>query len=417
MTVHQSSGAYYDPYDLGINLDPYPVYRRLRDEAPVYYNEQHDFYAVSCYDDVERGLVDKDHFSNARSDVLEFIKAGVEFPSGIFIFEDPPLHTVHRGLISRVFTPRKMAAIEPQVRDYCVQALDRLVGRDHFDFVRDLGAQMPMRVIGMLLGIPEGDQAAIRDHVDASISTDPGEPINDLSALAGDIFAEYIDWRAEHPSDDLMTELLNVEFEDETGTVRRLGREEILTYVSIIAGAGNETTTKLIGWTGRVLADHPDQRRLLVEEPGLIANAIEEVLRYEPPGPARRAVRRPRRRVRRRNGPGGQRAAVPGRLGQSRRAAVDGPRHLRCPPGRGRPPHLQLRDPLLPRRGARPPRRTRRARRGVEALPRVDGGRGERQARVQLDGPRLGDPPGRRAVTTVKLAVERAREKRGAEWA
>jgi cytochrome P450 len=285
MTVHQSSGAYYDPYDLGINLDPYPVYRRLRDEAPVYYNEQHDFYAVSCYDDVERGLVDKDHFSNARSDVLEFIKAGVEFPSGIFIFEDPPLHTVHRGLISRVFTPRKMAAIEPQVRDYCVQALDRLVGRDHFDFVRDLGAQMPMRVIGMLLGIPEGDQAAIRDHVDASISTDPGEPITDLSALAGDIFAEYIDWRAEHPSDDLMTELLNVEFEDETGTVRRLGREEILTYVSIIAGAGNETTTKLIGWTGRVLADHPDQRRLLVEEPGLIANAIEEVLRFEPPGP------------------------------------------------------------------------------------------------------------------------------------
>ena len=285
MTVHQSSGAYYDPYDLGINLDPYPVYRRLRDEAPVYYNEQHDFYAVSCYDDVERGLVDKDHFSNARSDVLEFIKAGVEFPSGIFIFEDPPLHTVHRGLISRVFTPRKMAAIEPQVRDYCVQALDRLVGRDHFDFVRDLGAQMPMRVIGMLLGIPEGDQAAIRDHVDASISTDPGEPITDLSALAGDIFAEYIDWRAEHPSDDLMTELLNVEFEDETGTVRRLGREEILTYVSIIAGAGNETTTKLIGWTGRVLADHPDQRRLLVEEPGLIANAIEEILRFEPPGP------------------------------------------------------------------------------------------------------------------------------------
>jgi cytochrome P450 len=144
---------------------------------------------------------------------------------------------------------------------------------------------MPMRVIGMLLGIPEGDQAAIRDHVDASISTDPGEPITDLSALAGDIFAEYIDWRAEHPSDDLMTELLNVEFEDETGTVRRLGREEILTYVSIIAGAGNETTTKLIGWTGRVLADHPDQRRLLVEEPGLIANAIKEVLRFEPPGP------------------------------------------------------------------------------------------------------------------------------------
>src|SRR5207249_2196016 len=154
-TVSQATNVYYDPYDVEISADPYPAFRRLRDEAPLYYNEPHDFYAVSRADDVERGLSDREHFSNARSDVLEFIKAGVEFPSGIFIFEDPPLHTVHRGLISRVFTPRKMAAIEPQVRDYCVRALDGLVGRDHFDFVRDLGAQMPMRVIGMLLGIPE----------------------------------------------------------------------------------------------------------------------------------------------------------------------------------------------------------------------------------------------------------------------
>jgi cytochrome P450 len=285
VSVHQNTDLYYDPYDVGINADPYPVFRRLRDEAPVYYNEQHDFFAVSRYDDVERGLVDKDVFSNARSDVLEFIKAGVEFPPGIFIFEDPPLHTVHRGLIARVFTPRKMAAIEPQVRDYCVRVLDGLVGRDHFDFVRDLGAEMPMRVIGMLLGIPDDDQAAIRDYVDASIQTEEGQPITDLSALAGDMYAHYIDWRAEHPSDDLMTDLLQAEFEDETGTVRRLGREEILTYVSIIAGAGNETTTKLIGWAGKVLADHPEQRRLLVDDPSLIANAVEELLRFEPPGP------------------------------------------------------------------------------------------------------------------------------------
>ena len=286
MSVHQSTDVRYDPYDVEINVDPYPVFRRLRDEAPVYYNEQHDFYAVSRFDDVERGLVDKDTYSNSRSDVLEFIKAGVEFPPGIFIFEDPPLHTVHRGLIARVFTPRKMAAIEPQVRAYCVRALDRLVGSDRFDFVRDLGAQMPMRVIGMLLGIPEDDQVAIRDHVNSSIATDPGQPITDLSALTGDVFGDYIDWRAEHPSDDLMTELLTVEFEDETGTVRRLGREEILNYVNIVAGAGNETTTKLIGWTGKVLADHPDQRRQLVEDPGLIPNAIEELLRFEPPGPS-----------------------------------------------------------------------------------------------------------------------------------
>ena len=128
MTVHDSTDVYYDPYAVDINIDPYPVYRRLRDEAPLYYNEHHDFYAVSRCDDVERGLADKDCFSNSRADVLEFIKAGVEIPPGIFIFEDPPLHTVHRGLLSRVFTPKKMAAIEPQVREFCVRALDPLVG-------------------------------------------------------------------------------------------------------------------------------------------------------------------------------------------------------------------------------------------------------------------------------------------------
>ena len=107
------------------------------------------------------------------------------------------------------------------------------------------------------------------------------------------MFAEYIDWRAEHPSDDLMTELLNAEFEDETGTTRTLTRDEILTYVTVVAGAGNETTTRLIGWAGKVLAEHPDQRRELVEDRRSIPNAIEELLRFEPPGAARRPLRRP----------------------------------------------------------------------------------------------------------------------------
>ena len=99
------------------------------------------------------------------------------------------------------------------------------------------------------------------------------------------MFADYIEWRAEHPSDDLMTQLLQAEFEDETGTTRRLTRGEILTYMNVVAGAGNETTTRLIGWAGKVLAEHPDQRRELVEDPSLIPNAIEELLRYEPPAP------------------------------------------------------------------------------------------------------------------------------------
>jgi cytochrome P450 len=145
---------------------------------------------------------------------------------------------------------------------------------------------MPMRVVGMLFGIPEQDQEAIRDQSQANLRTEPGEPLKvSEDFAAGASFADYIDWRVDHPSDDLMTELLHAEFEDETGITRRLTRAEVLTYISVLAGAGNETTIKLIGWTGKVLADHPDQRRELVKDRSLIPNAIEEILRYEPPAP------------------------------------------------------------------------------------------------------------------------------------
>jgi cytochrome P450 len=282
-----TTDIYYDPYDRAIDADPYPVYRRLRDEAPLYYNAQHDFYAVSRFDDVQRGLVDREIFSSARGSVLEFIKADIEFPPGVLIFEDPPQHTTHRGLLSRVFTPRRMNALEPKVREFCARALDPLVGAGRFDFVADLGAQMPMRTIGMLLGIPETDQEAARDRADAMLRTDPGAPMDVSADNIGqsEFFADYIDWRVDHPSDDLMTDLLQAEFEDESGTTRRLTREEVLMYVSVLSSAGNETTNRLVGWMGKVLAEHPDQRRELVEDRSLVANTIEELLRFEPPTP------------------------------------------------------------------------------------------------------------------------------------
>jgi cytochrome P450 len=287
MTVTSQSDVYYDPYDVGIHTDPYPTFRRLREEAPLYRNDEHGFWALSRFADVERGLVDRETFISGRGAIIELIKADIEFPSGVIIFEDPPIHTVHRSLMARVFTPRKMNALEPQVRAFCARSLDPLVGAGGFDFVRDLGAQMPMRVIGMLLGIPEEDQEAIRDQSDANLRTEPGQPMRFPVAevMSGAAFADYIDWRAEHPSDDLMTELLHAEFDDEAGTRRRLSRDEVLTYVNMVAGAGNETTTRLIGWTGKVLSDHPDQRRELVEDRSLIPNAIEEILRFEPPAP------------------------------------------------------------------------------------------------------------------------------------
>src|SRR3954466_5221393 len=159
------SDLYYDPYDFEIDSNPYPIWKRLRDEQPLYYNERYDFWALSRFDDVERALVDWKHYSSAKGTVLELIRANFEMPGSI-IFEDPPSHTRHRGLLSRVFTPKKMNAIEPKVREFCARSLDPLVDAGRFDFIRDLGAQMPMRVIGMLLGIPEQDQEAIRDRSD-----------------------------------------------------------------------------------------------------------------------------------------------------------------------------------------------------------------------------------------------------------
>jgi cytochrome P450 len=278
------SDLYYDQYNVDINADPYPVYRRLRDEAPIYYNEAHDFYAVSRFDDVERGLIDAQTFISGKGAILEIIKADIEIPPGVIIFEDPPTHTIHRRLLSRAFTPRRMAELEPKIREFCAHSLDPLVGVGSFDFIADFGAQMPMRVIGMLLGIPESDQEAVRDRVDANLRTEAGEPMEvGPNFMADSMFSEYIDWRAEHPSDDIMTELLNVEFTDSDGTVRRLTRTELLTYLEVVAGAGNETTTRLIGWTAKTLGDHPDQRRELAGDRSLIPNAIEEVLRYESP--------------------------------------------------------------------------------------------------------------------------------------
>ena len=285
MTTSTTDAAYYDPYDQAIHADPYPAFRRLREEAPLYYNEQYDFYALSRFDDVDKGLIDNVTFSSAKGGILEIIKADVEIPSGVFIFEDPPLHSAHRGLLSRVFTPKKMNALEPQIRQFCANVLDPLVGTDRFDFVRDFGAIMPMRVIGMLLGIPEVDQESIRQRGDDRLRHEAGMPqeYSEHNFADATFFADYIEWRASNPSDDLMTELLLAEFEDPSGAVRTLTREEILIFVNILATAGNETTNRLIGWSGKVLAEHPDQRRALREDRDLLPNAIEEILRYEPP--------------------------------------------------------------------------------------------------------------------------------------
>jgi cytochrome P450 len=284
-----TSDIYYDPYDFGIDADPYPVFKRLRDERPLYCNQDLNFYAVSRFADVESCSIDWQTFSSARGSVLEIIRSGMVVPRGMFIFEDPPLHNLHRRLMARVFTARRVSVLEGRMREYCAAVLDPLVGSGGFDFVRDLGADLPMRVISDMLGIPEDDQEAVRDHFDEGLRIEEGQSPDQMNAVtrSADMssFAPYISFRRQHPADDLMTDLIEATFVDETGMERQLDDEEVLNYAMLLAAAGNETTTKLIGWAGFLLGAHPDQRRSLVDDPGLIPGAIEEILRYEAPSP------------------------------------------------------------------------------------------------------------------------------------
>jgi cytochrome P450 len=277
----------YDPYDVAIDRDPHPTWRRLRDEAPLYRNDDLDFWALSRWDDVRPALLDWDTYRSGHGTTLDIIKADIELPPGIILFEDPPIHDAHRALLSRVFTPRRMLDLEPLVRGFCVRALDALLDRDEIDVIGELGIEVPLRTIGLLFGIPEADQVVYRQRTDDAIRTHGTPGALDQSSLDAvlSVLADYVEWRAHHPSDDLMTELLATEVDDPDGTRRPLTRDEVVTYASMVAGAGNETATRLIGFAVQLLAEHPDQRELLVRDPSLVPGAVEEILRLESPSP------------------------------------------------------------------------------------------------------------------------------------
>jgi cytochrome P450 len=282
------ASVHWDPFNQTYFYNPYPVFKNLREKAPIYYNEECDFYAVSRYDECQMVLGDRDTYISRHGEVYEHIKERVPMPKGMFICEDPPLHTVHRSVLARIFTPKRMQALEPQIREYCARTLDPLVAGGEFDFILDLGAVMPTLVIGMLLGIPESQLEVYKTRLDEKAhELVLGKPMEaDASQLTGEHFADYLNWREKNPSDDAMTELLNVEFVDETGVTRKLTKGEILVFTNLLFGAGNDTTNKLIGWMGKVLAEHPDQRRAVRQDRSLIPQTIEELLRFQSPGPS-----------------------------------------------------------------------------------------------------------------------------------
>jgi len=286
----------YDPYDEAIDLDPHGIWRRLRDEAPLYYHEQYDFYALSRFADVMTASLDWQTYSSARGTVLELIDttppSAVSDDSsdafGMMIFMDPPGHDDLRRLVSRAFTPRRVAALEDRTRALCARFLDPHRDGHGFDYVEDFAAKIPAMLIGALLGVPAEDQDQLRIWGDLLMRFEPDgispeklDAITSLNAYLADMVTD----RQRHPRDDMVSDLLAAELTREDGSTRRLGFDEVMAFFTLLQLAGSETTARLLGWGAVLLARHPDQRAKLVATPELVPNAVEELLRYEAPSP------------------------------------------------------------------------------------------------------------------------------------
>jgi cytochrome P450 len=287
LTVAQ--GLYWDPFDYVLHADPHPVWRRMREEAPLYRNDRHDFWALTRFDDVLRALVDHETYSSARGDIIEIIRSDIsnEYLKSL-ISQDPPSHTVHRQLLSRAFTPRAVARIEERVRGFAQRVLDEQIGSGGFDFVDGFGALIPGMVIAAMLGTPDSDLDEIRGLTDAQLHVEEGDDAYDSNwdasaSTLGDYFMEHVRARRQQPRDDLMSALVTMEFTDEHGVTRKLTDMEACRYIHLLSGAGNETVARFTGWAGSTLALYPGQRAKLVARPDLIPNAVEEILRFEPP--------------------------------------------------------------------------------------------------------------------------------------
>jgi cytochrome P450 len=280
--------VYWDPFDYALHADPHPTWRRMREEAPLYRNERHDFWALTRFQDVLEASLDWKNLSSARGDLLEIIQAGGPPQHARSVLAiDPPEQTTLRNLLSRSFTPRQIAALEPAVRGFVRELLEERVGSGGFDYVADFGALIPGRVIAAILGIPAADRESIRAWADTSLHREPDE--TDMQRnhefggeLAGRI-REYIAERRRAKRGGMIEDLLEAEFVDFEGTQRKLTDAEATAFIHLLTVAGNETLAKFVGWAGASLARFPAERARLVERPELIPNAVEEILRYEPP--------------------------------------------------------------------------------------------------------------------------------------
>jgi cytochrome P450 len=284
----------FDPYSDDFFNSPFQTYRRMRDEAPVYYNARYDFWALTRYDDVAAAYKDFATFSSAKGVTLDIIKAkDLQMPSGkLIIMMDPPEHERMRKLVNRVFTPRAIAALEPMIREKIYEVVKTLDPAG-FDAVADFAALFPVEIITTMLGVPAEDRQQLRVWLDKGLERDQGsmspspEGI-DAMMKSGAYYYELIQQRRARPQDDMISRLIESEV-IEDGEVRRLDDIEIAGFANMLGGAGAETVTKLVGNAVVVFDENPDQWQKLREDRSKIAAAFEELLRYE--GPSQYNVR------------------------------------------------------------------------------------------------------------------------------
>lgn len=277
----------YDPFSYEQDDDPYPVYRWMRDHAPAYRNERLDFFALTRYRDNYDAFLDAATYCSSWGTSLEFMDAPKP-DSGLMIYMDPPRHTRYRKLVAKVFTAGRIKMLEPLIRSLTAHHLDALLDQPRFDAVREFTARLPMDVISSILGIPEADRAEVQRKSNLMLHREPGNPMPTADAIRASIemigyWNALIADRRRSPQDDLMTQLTQVEMDDDDGVRQRLSDEDLRSFLILLATAGNETVTKLLATIFHELWRNPAQRELLVQDPALSANAVEETLRFDPP--------------------------------------------------------------------------------------------------------------------------------------
>jgi cytochrome P450 len=282
-----TSEIVFDPFSEEFFNGPWEIYRRLREEAPVYYNEEYDFYALSRHEDVAAAFKDFETYSSAYGLDLAMVKSDEPLPVKMIIVMDPPEHRHMRSLVNKVFTPRAIEAMRPMVTD----TIDRYISKavpDRFDVVQDFAALFPVEVISQMLGVPEEYRQKVREWGDISLQRQPGEVemseegMQAVAELMG-LYYNLIQERRTEPQDDMFSRLIAAEVEREDGEKERLDDVEIAGFATLLGGAGAETVTKLVGNAAVTFARFPDQWQALLDDRSKIPAAVEELLRFEAP--------------------------------------------------------------------------------------------------------------------------------------